>query len=266
MRDKKIHNRIEIAIICLLCAATVVLDFVKIEYLTNSLRNALLCKIIQQTCGSIAGILLLRRLNLKLFSKPTNCLYLIPCFIVAIDNFQFSAYFNGRLSLVHKETVDFLLFGGYCLLVGLFEECIFRGIVFSVLASLFTQNKKGFLLTYVISSATFGLAHIINGISIQIAYTMLTGGVFAFCLIKTKNIFCCAVVHGAYNFCGLLFDTEQNLGLGTGVVFDTGTVITMLVISVLVGLFIIYKVWTYSEAERLELYNKLGIKREKQGD
>lgn len=267
MKDRKgIYNRIEIVIICLLCLATLILDFVKIEYVRNSLRNALLSKIIQQTLGSVAGILLLRRLNLKLFGKPTKWFYLIPCFVVAVDNFQFSAYFNGELTLVHKEPLDFILFGGYCLLVGLFEECIFRGIIFGLLASLFPKNKKGFLLTYIVSSVIFGAAHIVNGISVQILYTMLTGGVFAFCLIKTKNIFCCAAVHGVYNFCGLLFDSEQSLGLGAGIIFDTGTVITMLIVSVIIGIFILYKVWTYSDEERLELYGKLGVKQEKQGD
>lgn len=263
MKNKKILDIIEIITICLLSIATIVLDFVKIEYLTDNLRNSLLSKIVQETCGSIAAILLLKRFNIKLFGKPTKLLYLIPCFIIAIDNFQFSSFFNGNLTLVHKEPLDILLFGSYCLSVGLFEECIFRGIVLSVLLGLFPKDRKGFIASYITSSALFGLAHIINGISIQIAYTMLTGCVFAFCFIKTKNIFCCALVHGVYNFCGLLFDFEQNLGLGAGIVFDTGTVITMLIISVLVGLFIVYRVCTYPDVERLELYDRLSITQEK---
>lgn len=253
----------EIISICLLFIVTIVLDFIKVEYTADYLRNSLLSKIVQQTFGTIAAVLLLRRFNLKLFGKPTNLLYLIPCFIVAIDNFQFGSFFNGRLTLVRKEPLDFLLFAGYCLFVGIFEECIFRGIIFSVLTALFPKNKEGFILSFATSSVVFGLAHIINGISIQIAYTMLTGCVFAFCLIKTKNIFCCALVHGVYNFCGLLFDSELNLGLGNGIVFDAETIITMLIVSVFIGLFIIYKVCTYSDSERLELYDKLSIKQEK---
>ena len=94
---------------------------------------------------------------------------------------------------------------------------------------------------------------------VQVGYTILTGGLFAFCLIKTKNILCCAVVHAVYNFCGLLMGAESALGLGTGVVFDLGTVITMLIVSVLVGGFILYKVFTYTEKERIELYAKLAV-------
>ncbi|MBQ8447224.1 MAG: hypothetical protein IJX31_05555, partial [Clostridia bacterium] len=140
MKDRKrIYNYIEIAIIVVLCAVTVTLDFVKIEYVTDSLRNRLLSKVLQQGCGSIAGILLLRRLNVKVFGKPENWLYLIPCLIIAIDNFQFSSYFNGKIELVRTDVLDICLFASYCLLVGLFEECIFRGIIFSVLAGLFPR-------------------------------------------------------------------------------------------------------------------------------
>ena len=152
--------------------------------------------------------------------------------------------------------------------VGAFEECVFRGVIFSLLAGVFPQNKKGFLLTYVLSSVVFGLTHIMNGISWQIGYTILTGGLFAFCLIKTKNVFCAAFVHGLYNFCGLLFEYYnpelKTIGLGSGVVFDTGTVVTMIIVSVLVGVFILYKVITYSESERIDLYEKLGIKLKKE--
>ncbi len=258
---KKFYNYIEMMIIIVLGIVMVVLDFVHVQYVADSLRNALLSKIIQQSLGIVAGILLLRHLNIKLFGNfSREWLYLIPCFIIAIDNFQFSSYFNGKISLARKEWIDFILFAGYCLTVGLFEECIFRGAIFSVLASVFPKDRKGFIYTYVVSSVVFGLAHIVNGISIQILYTILTGGLFAFCLIKTRNIFCCAAVHAVYNFCGMLFGTEKNLGLGFGVVFDLGTVITMLIVSVIVGLFVVYKTWTHSKQERERLYEDLGIK------
>ncbi len=262
--SKKIMNIIEVMAILLFCIAALVLDFVSIPYLKDGLRNKLLSKIIQQSCGGIAAILIMHRLNICLFSRPQNWLYLLPCLIIAIDNFQFFAFFSGKMQLIHTHPLDFILFGAYCLAVGFFEECIFRGIIFSLLANGFPKNKKGFLWTYVTSSLIFGVAHIFNGFSLstllQIGYTVLTGGLFAFCLIKTKNILCCAFIHAVYNFCGLLFDTENALGLGTGVVFDIGTVITMLVVSVMVGIFVLYKVFTYPEKERVELYKKLNVK------
>lgn len=261
---QKTKNIIQIICIAVLCVASIVLEFIKFSYLEDGLRNSLLSKLIQQLCGAGAAILIMLRLNMKLFSRPQKCLFLIPCFIIAVDNFQFYAFFQGKMELINTHPLDFLLFIGYCLSVGLFEECIFRGVVFSLLADWLPKNKKGFLWTYVLSSVIFGLAHLLNGFSLatllQVGYTILTGGLFAFCLIKTKNIICCAAVHAVYNFCGLLFGTESNLGLGAGVVLDLGTAITMLIVSVLVGAFVLYKVFTYTEEERLELYQRLSVK------
>lgn len=259
---KNIRNILEIAFILLFCAVTLALDFVKVTIVPHELRNKYLSKIIQQGCGGIAAILLMRRLDIRLFGKPQNLLYLIPCVLIAIDNFQFSSYFHGNMQLIHRQPLDFLLFALYCLSVGLFEECIFRGVIFTVIAGLFSKDKKGLLLTFVCSSAVFGLAHIFNGSILQVGYTVLTGGLFAFTLMKTKNIFCCAFVHGLYNFCGLLFDTADRFGLGNGVVFDTGTVITMLVVSVVLGVFVLYSVWKYPQEEQVELYKKLGLSKE----
>lgn len=260
---KKIGNFAEIAVIFFLCIVTIAMDFVTLSFVKHALRNRFLIKIVQQSCGAVAAILLMRRLGVKLLGKPQNLLYLIPCVIIAIDNFQWSSYFNGNMELVHKEGIDFLLFGLYCLAVGLFEECIFRGVIFSVLAGAFSQDKKGLWKTYVLSSVIFGAAHLFNGFSLgtllQVGYTILTGGLFGFVLLKTKNIFCCGLIHGLYNFCGLLFDTEARLGLGNGVVFDFGTAITMLIVCIALGSLILYWIARYSEEERSILYKKLGI-------
>lgn len=264
-KGKSIWNVVQIVVIAALCAVTVLLDFLDIDFSSDPFHNKMIEKMIQQFSGGLAAILLMIRLKIRLFGRPKALLYLIPCLIIAIDNFQFSAYFNGKMTLLRKEPLDFFLFAGYCLGVGLFEECIFRGIIFSVIAGLFPKDRKGFLSTYVISSVVFGAAHLFNGISgaviLQVGYTCLTGGLFAFCLIKTQNILCCALIHGIYNFCGLLFDE-----MGTGVVLDVGTAMTMLVVSVAVGIFVLWKVWTYSEEERTMLYQKLGVIKKKAND
>lgn len=259
-KSKRLWEIVQMALIILLCVITVILDFLPITYVSDSFRNRMLSKIIQSFCGSVAVVLVMLRLRIKLFGKPQALLYLLPCLLVAIDNFQWSAFIRGEMELVRTAPIDVILFALHCFTVGLFEECIFRGIVISVLASVFPNNKKGFLLTFILSSVVFGLAHLLNGFSWQVLYTMLTGAVFAFCLIKTKNIFLCAFVHGLYNFCGLLFDTQ---GLGNGVVFDLGTVLTMLIVSVAVGVFILVYTLRYTEEERKGLYTRLGVKTQK---
>lgn len=265
---ERIWKRGEFALILILCVATLLLDFFKISYSKNELHNKYIAKIVQQGIGVFAALLLLKRLNVKIFGMPQQGLYLILGLIVAIDNFQWSSFLNGNMELINNKPLDFLLFGGYCLSVGLFEECIFRGVIFSLLAGQFSKDKSGLWKTYIVSSLIFAAAHLMNGLSfgtiLQVGYTFLTGGLFGFILMKTKNVFCCGFIHALYNFGGLLFETSENMGLGTGVIFDLGTVLTMFVISVIAGIFVLYSVKKYTEEEQLELYEKLGISIKKQ--
>ena len=254
--------------IAALCVAMLALDYIPIQYVQDGVRNVWISTIVQQCVGAIAIILLMLHLNIKLFGKIHAWLYLLPCLIVALDNFPLISYINGNMRFTRTGTWDFVLFALYCLAIGLFEECVFRGVLFSVIASLFSQDKKGFFKTFVVSSAVFGLAHLFNLLSgagigatlLQVCYTTLTGGLFAFAMIKTKNVLCAAFVHGLYNFCGLLL-SEQ--GLGSGIVFDVGTGVMMGIISVIIGVFVLYSVWKYTEAERSVLYKHLGIEKHK---
>ena len=246
-----------------LCVATCVMEFVKISFTGNAFRDGMLSKILQQTFGSVAMILLMVRSGLRLFDKPQNLLYLVPCLVIAIDNFPFYSYFQGNMQWVRTEFVDVFLFSLYCLTVGIFEESIFRGIVFYAIASRFSKDRQGFIKTYILSSVVFGLAHLMNifggnvgAVVLQIGYSTLTGGLFAFALLKTQNIFCAGIVHAVYNFCGLLLSER---GLGSGVVFDFGTGAIMAVISIAIGIFFLIHVFKHSDKDRTELYSKLKL-------
>ena len=92
---------------------------------------------------------------------------------------------------------------------------------------------------------------------LQSCYSTLTGALFAFVLIKTKNVMLCALTHGLYNFCGLLFSAEQ--GLGAGVVFDIPTALTMLIVSLIVFVIALIAFIKYKDEERIELYGRLGF-------
>ena len=261
---KKIGDKIEALVILGLCIVTLLFDIVKITYTENSLHNAYLSKIIQLGIGSIAVCLLLRRIGIKLFGVPKKCLYLIPCVIVAIDNMQWSSFLTGKMELINTQPIDFVLFAGYCLVVGIFEESIFRGLIFNVLAGRFSKDKKGLWKVVIGSSLLFSLAHLLNGFSLltimQVGYTFLTGGLFCFVLLKTKNVFCAGFIHALYNFCGLLFEIPERMGLGNGVVFDIGTILTMFVISVIALFFVLYSIKKYTIEEQMELYERMGVK------
>lgn len=241
---------------------TLFFEFFTLSVLSTPKRNFFLTKIFSLGFGWAAIALLLKRRGTGLFQKPTKILFLLPALIIAADNFPFASYFAGKMQRTDKETLDLLLFAAYCLFTGLFEETVFRGLLFTVLAERFEQNKNGLTKTVFVSSLVFGAAHLLNmfygnigGALLQAGYSCLTGLAFAYTLIKTKNLFCCALAHGLYNFCGLFFSAEQ--GLGAGVVFDLPTAVTMLVVSLAVAAFAIFDYCKYTEEERRSLYERL---------
>ena len=169
------------------------------------------------------------------------------------------------MRFIKKEFLDVLFLFLYCMSVGLLEEFVFRGLIFSTLAGVFPNTKKGLLQTFFLSSCLFGFVHLLNifagaGVGetlLQVGYSILTGGLFAFVLIKTKNLLCCAGVHAIYNFCGLLL-SEQ--GLGSGVVFDLPTVIVTALLAVITTVMVLYQLFHLQDAERSVLYKRLGVK------
>lgn len=250
----KIKKTILMLIVAILCGIMAFLEFAKLTLVLDTVRNKWLLKIIQQACGSIAVILLLVSIRVRLFVKVQKWLYILPCLLIAINNFQWWAFFEGKMQIVRTDFIDWLLFTMQCICIGLFEELVFRGVVFSLIASYCSNDRKGFYQTYVISSVLFSLAHLFGGNILQVGYTLLTGGLFAFVLIKTKNILCCAFVHAVYNWFGLLMSN-----LGAGAIFDVGTCVFMAIIAIIGASIILYSLYKYPEEERIELYTRLGI-------
>lgn len=249
--------------VCL--AVTVVFDSISLSVFSDGKRDFFFGKILSLCAGGVGICLLMKKEGTGLFQRPTKWLFLLPALIVAVDNFQFASFFAGKMGKIQAEVFDWVLFALYCLSTGLFEEGVFRGVLFPLLAVRFEKNKKGLFQTILYSSLIFGGMHLLNILSgagvgatlLQVAYSVLTGGLFAFVLIKTKNILFCALTHGVYNFAGLLFSAEQ--GLGNGVVFDLPTALTMLIVCVCVGVFALISFIKYGEEERVELYERLGF-------
>lgn len=267
MDRKRIISVFSTALMLALCVLTVLLEMLDLNYSRNVIHNRLLKSSIPLVPGVVAVWILVKKLGFRLFGKAENLLYLLPCLCVAINNFQFCSFFAGNMRL--QEGVDafaWILFAGNCLLTGFFEELIFRGIVFPLVLERVSNNKKGLFLAVLLSSAIFGLSHLLNivmgaGVGatiLQVGYSTLTGGMFAFAFIKTKNVIFCVLLHAVYNFGGLLFTPLQ--GLGTGVLFDVGTTVMMAVVAIAVGAFVVYKIYKYSDEERIALYQRLGVK------
>ncbi|MFR1982915.1 MAG: lysostaphin resistance A-like protein [Christensenellaceae bacterium] len=195
---------VSFSVIVLLCAAMAVLDFVKIRYTSDAVNNELISDTVPLAVGSIAVIWLMMRGKTRLFGRPAHLLYLLPALLVAVNNFPFHSHFTGKTELLHTGADNWILFALYCAFVGIFEECVFRGILFPLMAGSFSDDKKGLWKTFLFSSLAFGGMHLFNifagggvGPSIlQAGYSTLIGGLCAYVLMKTKNILLCALIHG----------------------------------------------------------------------
>ena len=97
-----------------------------------------------------------------------------------------------------------------CLLVGTFEEGLFRGIVFSGLLARFGETRRGLIGAVIVSSLIFGFVHVtpsimngqvVTGLDMaQAALKTLQAGILgaflAALFLKTRNIWGIALVHG----------------------------------------------------------------------
>ena len=254
--------------IAALCAIMLLFEWIPdlkvLPITTDEAYNRLICRIFPLIAGCLAVYLITTESSVQLFKKPQNLWCLLPAMAISLNNFPWLAWSAGKMELIHTQPLHFALFGAYCLLIGFFEEVLFRGVVFALMVSAFEKTKKGLLWSYVLSSVVFGLIHLFNVFQsggaavLQAGYSILTGGLFAFVWIKTKNILFPSLVHAVYNFCGLLYTKDAGLGLGS--VIDLPTGIMMAIIAVICGVFVLIGVWKCDSDERKELYTRLGVK------
>ena len=245
------------------CILSILFSAVDICYSQKVRVDNLLDKIVPLFFVMPILVLFLSTSQQKIFNKPNNLWYLAPCLLVAINNLPFIPWIKGVNKFANVGVQEVLLFIFYCVLIGVFEEIVFRGIIFPSLLSRFEKSKKGLIKSMIISSMIFGVAHIVNAFSgagtietlLQVVYSSLIGGLCVFAFVKTNNIVSSIVVHALYNFCGLLFNAK--IGLGFGVSFDLHTVIITVVIGVLVFAFVVLSLFFQSKEEIDSFHKKI---------
>ena len=179
----------------------------------------------------------------------------LPALIIAVNNFPILGLKNGTVT-VTAEMPRVLLFTMAVIGIGLFEEIAFRGVVFPTLLRRILETlrrkesenpripteTKAFLLSIVLTSAVFGLVHLLNlfvggspgAVFLQIGYSFLIGGMCAIVLLKTRCIWIPVLIHAVYDFGGLMFRY-----LCVGQLWDTPTVILTTVLGILAGIYFI---------------------------
>lgn len=108
--------------------------------------------------------------------------------------------FGVQMNYPPIETIFFIL---SMLFVGFLEEVIFRGFLFKAMCK---DNVK---VAVIVSSLTFGMGHIVNILNgsgqdlistlCQICYAIAIGFMLVMLFCRTKSLWACIVMHGAYN-------------------------------------------------------------------
>lgn len=241
---KRLHKKSESALlstltlsIILLSAVAVLLFYASPPFTQDQTLNLLLSAVIPRFFIAIFLLvvavaffpesLLSNRIPLK------TLLWCILPLLVTVVNFPFSALIRGTAQVTRVELVWLFLIK--CLLIGLGEELLFRGIIFHSLLGYF-KKKKGALFWPVLTSAViFALFHFVNlmdGAGIlpvlqQVGYSFLIGAMLAIFLLQTRNLWLCVLLHALFDVGGfLIFD------LGTGNPQD----LTFWILTIIIGI------------------------------
>ena len=176
--------------------------------------------------------------------KASHLLWSIPCLLVAIANFPFSALINGSAVI---ERLDLLwIFLLKCVAIALFEEMFFRGLLLSFVEERLREGRYRAFWTVLITSASFALMHLINlffgaGLgetALQIGYTFLIGCMLAVTVIKTRNIWLCVLIHALFDVGGTIVTD-----LGSGAFQDVTFWVLTAVCGLICAVHIAYALW-----------------------
>ncbi len=175
----------------------------------------------------------------------------LPCFLIAINNFPFLSCILGD-ARIGAGARPILLYAAVCLSVGFFEEAAFRGCVFTLFFIRRKRNVLNLFLSILLSSAVFGIVHLVNlfagasvgSVLLQVSYSFLIGGLCSIILVKTRNLWHCILFHACYNFAGGLIPE-----CGSGTIWTAPTVILTVVVSVIVAVYVIWMLFHIRKEE-----------------
>lgn len=231
--------------------------FSSVDYTVRTLVDL----IITRALGAIALTVLVAYLGFRVLNpvRPTfwkSAVFCLPAFAVAINNFPFSCLIKGD-AVVDAGVGRVVLLAFECIAVALFEEMAFRGVVllgFSEKA----KSRLGLFLAIILSSAVFGVIHLLNlftsspiVVIMQIGYSFLIGGMCSVILLKTKNIWFCVAIHAIFNFGGAIVST-----LGHGEIWDTFTVIFTAILAVATFVYMLVAFFMLDISSVGEIYDR----------
>ncbi len=238
-------------------------QFLDLSFISNPIAVQMVKNSITRIIMGMIFVVLLYQVGYKVFNPKQRTLLpilllVLPALLIAINNFPISAFIDSRAELTEPSYLVYL-FIVECLSIGFFEELIFRLVLLTVLLQRLPKTKTGVFQAVLISSAIFGIIHLVNLIGgaglaptiLQVGYSFLTGAMWAVVYLKTKSILAVILLHASYNFFG-----EVMFRLGTvNNRFDTITIVVTVLVAVLVASYYIYTLYKIDPDELKDLYS-----------
>ncbi len=225
-------------------------------YSQDAVTQRLLKNLMPRLLGSLAFVLLLLYQDYRVLQAPrlAHLATVLPALAIAVNNLPILALIRGWAWVERGDLLWLFALDAFC--IGLFEELAFRGVLLPTLLERFGGTRRGIWLTAVLSSAVFGLFHLVNllegaGVGatlLQVGYSFLIGGMCAIVFLRTGNLVYCVLLHAIYDFCGSLIPT-----LGAGDLWDTPTVVFTAILGVAVTAWMLWQLYR-TEPQDLPIY------------
>ena len=198
-------------------------------------------------CRAVSAVVMLFFcIQLGLFDAPRPAVRslraALPALLVALNNAPVIALISGTVA-VTAEVSAVILFAFECVAVAALEEIAFRAILFPLMLQRFGTGARARFSAVLLSSALFGLTHLLNLFSgaavgataLQVGYSFLIGCMLAVVYLHTGSLAGCILLHAVYNFGGMLVPT-----LGQGAFLDIWNLPTVLITAVLAVFAIVF--------------------------
>ena len=184
----------------------------------ESVRSMILINLPGRILPSLLLLLLLRHLQLTkdiyLIKKNTfhGVLHFWSLFLVLIA-FELIAWLKNPVLDITPKVMEIIALIFYMFCVGLFEEMLFRGVLFTTMKKKWAASPNGILKAAIVSSCMFGFLHIFNlfdtpelfiSIIAQVLYAVLYGIFFCGVYVKCKNLWSIIIAHAIVDIIGNL--------------------------------------------------------------